>query len=542
MKKILLFGAIALSTLTFGQNIPSYVPTNGLVGWWPFNGNANDESGNGNDAVLVNTSNFQNGYSNEGVFIEGENALYYSNGGYVEFPNIGTSFNNEFTFTYWVNLDTILYDVCGFGGERYLAIGNGNTQSNELSMYIPPSCNNAFIFRCGTSTERLGIRFDSLMYYDNWHLISMTGVNNVCSTYIDGSYVGSFTGNTNLSQFDFSKFYFGRHYWGSNNSTRFKGMFDEFGIWNRVLTQQEITALYTGCSTITATITPQGNTTFCQGNSVVLEATAGSNYTYQWYNNGNAINGETNQTYTATTSGNYTVKVIDGACDATSSATSVTVNSNPTVSFSLSSMISNDNGNITLNGSPSGGSYTGNGITGNILDPSVVNLGKQTIVYDYTDNNGCSGSKTSTTVIYDTTGTVCSTYDTTFITIDVYDTTFVTQTIYDTITIENQVSVTDTLIIDVSLAGLNPPNNINTMKVYPNPSNDVVNIDNGDYALMNGYSIKIINSLGQEKFSNAINIPAFQIPVSQLGATGVYYINIYDNQSQLIESKVLVLE
>jgi len=26
--------------------IPNYVPSNGLVGWWPFNGNANDESGN----------------------------------------------------------------------------------------------------------------------------------------------------------------------------------------------------------------------------------------------------------------------------------------------------------------------------------------------------------------------------------------------------------------------------------------------------------------------------------------------------------------
>lgn len=51
------------------------------------------------------------------------------------------------------------------------------------------------------------------------------------------------------------------------------------------------------------------------------------------------------------------------------------------------------------------------------------------------------------------------------------------------------------------------------MKVYPNPSNDVVNI-------------KFINTLGQEKFNNAINIPDFQIPVSQLGAVGIYYINI----------------
>jgi hypothetical protein len=29
------------------QTLPDYLPTNGLVGWWPFNGNANDESGNG---------------------------------------------------------------------------------------------------------------------------------------------------------------------------------------------------------------------------------------------------------------------------------------------------------------------------------------------------------------------------------------------------------------------------------------------------------------------------------------------------------------
>jgi hypothetical protein len=32
--------------------IPSYVPTNGLVGYWPFNGNANDVSGNGNNGVV----------------------------------------------------------------------------------------------------------------------------------------------------------------------------------------------------------------------------------------------------------------------------------------------------------------------------------------------------------------------------------------------------------------------------------------------------------------------------------------------------------
>ena len=42
---------VCLSTFASAQ-IPSYVPTNGLVGWWPFNGNANDESGNGNHGTV----------------------------------------------------------------------------------------------------------------------------------------------------------------------------------------------------------------------------------------------------------------------------------------------------------------------------------------------------------------------------------------------------------------------------------------------------------------------------------------------------------
>jgi hypothetical protein len=34
------------------QTLPPYLPANGLVGWWPFNGNANDESGNGNNGTV----------------------------------------------------------------------------------------------------------------------------------------------------------------------------------------------------------------------------------------------------------------------------------------------------------------------------------------------------------------------------------------------------------------------------------------------------------------------------------------------------------
>jgi hypothetical protein len=54
--------------------IPNYVPTNGLVGWWPFNSNANDESGNGNNGTvngaILTTDRFgqaNSAYSFDGV-------------------------------------------------------------------------------------------------------------------------------------------------------------------------------------------------------------------------------------------------------------------------------------------------------------------------------------------------------------------------------------------------------------------------------------------------------------------------------------------
>ena len=66
--------AIVLATNTMAQNVPTNVPTNGLVGWWPFNSNANDESGNGNNGTvngaILTTDRFgqaNSAYSFDGV-------------------------------------------------------------------------------------------------------------------------------------------------------------------------------------------------------------------------------------------------------------------------------------------------------------------------------------------------------------------------------------------------------------------------------------------------------------------------------------------
>jgi hypothetical protein len=64
MKKQLLILATALISISTFAQIPTYVPANGLVGWWPFNGNANDESGNGNHGTVNGATLTQDRYGN----------------------------------------------------------------------------------------------------------------------------------------------------------------------------------------------------------------------------------------------------------------------------------------------------------------------------------------------------------------------------------------------------------------------------------------------------------------------------------------------
>ena len=53
-KKIVfsMVAATSLATASMAQNVPNYVSSNGLVGWWPFNGSATDESINTNDGTV----------------------------------------------------------------------------------------------------------------------------------------------------------------------------------------------------------------------------------------------------------------------------------------------------------------------------------------------------------------------------------------------------------------------------------------------------------------------------------------------------------
>jgi Secretion system C-terminal sorting domain len=79
-----------------------------------------------------------------------------------------------------------------------------------------------------------------------------------------------------------------------------------------------------------ATITPAGPLTFCTGQSVILKANTGTNYTYQWKKAGVNIPDATQVNYTASASGVHSVAVTNAAgCSVLSSTVAITVNNIP---------------------------------------------------------------------------------------------------------------------------------------------------------------------------------------------------------------------
>jgi hypothetical protein len=127
-------------------------------------------------------------------------------------------------------------------------------------------------------------------------------------------------------------------------------------------------------------------TAVCAGDSVTLNGTGAQ--TYSWTSpvtDGVSFIPAATATYTVTGSD------INGCSDTATVA--VVVNALPTVTTTLNfSPICFDDANAALTGTPVGGSWSGNGVSGTTFDPSVAGNGTHQIIYTYTDANGCTNT------------------------------------------------------------------------------------------------------------------------------------------------------
>lgn len=149
-------------------------------------------------------------------------------------------------------------------------------------------------------------------------------------------------------------------------------------------TYTDVFALGAGCdSTVTTIVTELAATSSTE----TVEICEGSSYTIL----GN--------TYTA--SGTYTNMTTNAAgCDSTIT-TILTVNPNPIVSIlpTVIDTLCESSEALVLVGTPGGGTFSGNGISGSVFEPSVAGIGTHVITYAYTDANGCNGETTVIAIV-----------------------------------------------------------------------------------------------------------------------------------------------
>ncbi|HEX7414615.1 MAG TPA: LamG-like jellyroll fold domain-containing protein [Bacteroidia bacterium] len=104
------------------------------------------------------------------------------------------------------------------------------------------------------------------------------------------------------------------------------------------------------------------------------------------------------------------------------------------------------------------------------------------------------------------------------------------------------VTVTDTLRINLNTTSFNPVTYQNQVKVYPNPTADHITINYGNYSTMTGYTLTITNTLGQVMFTTPVNTQTSYIALSTLGGAGVYFVNTINAQGHTIDIKKIVLQ
>jgi gliding motility-associated-like protein len=249
----------------------------GLVAYYPFNGNANDASGNGNNPIFNNATLTNDRFGNP-------NGAYYFNGvdNYIEIPNSPSLNPTQISLVAIVKPEGFYYGPCH--GNAILNKGDDNNiQSSYLLRFDDnfytngQNCTNANIdslhqnFYGDYGANAVSIPpYIPYVVKDAWYCVAYTYDGTTVKFYVDGALVTSFASNvaytSNTSDLFFGKLNLATFpYW-------FNGVIDEIRIYNRALNVQEVNTLCPLC-------TVQGSfsgDTICSGATASLTFTASS--------------------------------------------------------------------------------------------------------------------------------------------------------------------------------------------------------------------------------------------------------------------------
>ena len=243
---------LVLFVIPFGmsQELPSYVPTDGLVAYYPFNGNANDESGNGNHGTVngATLTSDRDGNENSSYSFDG-----VSDDVRINLNSINNTFedNINFTINLWFKSQDENGPLVSFRDDVYVTNFNVGCLSDVLKN---PS-------KLGVKVRENGYGNGNYIFSDEpvndnaWYMVSFQRISStgLINLFINGVLSYSNTnGHTGRLVFSENKMSIGSEqewiqsgFVTTTDEEFFNGVIDDVGIWNRALTEKEIQNLYT---------------------------------------------------------------------------------------------------------------------------------------------------------------------------------------------------------------------------------------------------------------------------------------------------------
>ncbi|NBR15213.1 MAG: LamG domain-containing protein, partial [Crocinitomicaceae bacterium] len=226
---------LGLNTMILSQ-IPNYVPSNGLLGWWPFSGNANDLSGNGNNGTVKGASLTPNrfGTSNDAYSFNGTS-------NYISLPNILPT--NVGTISFWFQTNSNNPQILVYqsnNGENGFGTATPNAIENHTGLTSTPtnSLGASYMF---DNSSGVNYTHSETIALNQWYHMAVAYNTTSAFCYLNGELIYTMNISSETGNNTPANTYIGRPLWAE----RFlSGKFDDLGVWNRVLTQQEITNLY----------------------------------------------------------------------------------------------------------------------------------------------------------------------------------------------------------------------------------------------------------------------------------------------------------
>lgn len=228
MKRIL-FLFICIPFFLNAQNI-----NDSLIAYYPFNGNANDESPNMNDGTVfgavLTTDRFDN-----------ENSAYEFNGtsSYIQIQDSESlhSPTNELTQAVWIYPYT--WSLVGQAG-----VGVVLMKSN--------SANNQFQYRLSLGPEHINtainnynnaVNIPTVINFNQWYFIVSVLKNDTVTVYVNGNFMGEGELSGPI-QYNTLPLEIGRDVPGAIEV--WHGKIDDIRIYNRAITEEEVAILYEG--------------------------------------------------------------------------------------------------------------------------------------------------------------------------------------------------------------------------------------------------------------------------------------------------------